>query len=324
MVPILCPVAGISGNEFIVLILVAVIVVGPQRLPEYTRKLTQLIRQLRVFLDNAKTQIAEEVGPELGDLNLADLDPRNYDPRKIVRDALGEDLDAIRRDLTTPIKAVTDAAKESSQEAVRSVTDVVRKERTDTPSKRIEGIEDKIEDKAVQGRQSTLPANNEPDGPEDAKTPESESQTGPNESSAPDHAQDPQEGAAAGSPQEGAAAEGGRLKDGPAGAEGDSAGRSSEPVEASAGDGDHDSAKAANEPDEPAAGGKSADGEPTDAAAVAAASSAAAAAVPSSLTKAPAASDAALTRPVSPREIVRAANAAARTRAEAATVTVDA
>lgn len=199
MVPILCPVAGISGNEFIVLILVAVIVVGPQRLPEYTRKLTQLIRQLRVFLDNAKTQIAEEVGPELGDLNLADLDPRNYDPRKIVRDALGEDLDAIRRDLTTPIKAVTDAAKESSQEAVRSVTDVVRKERTDTLSKRIEGIEDKVEDKvedkAVQGRQSTLPANNEPDP--DAKTPESESQTGPNESSAPDHVQGPQEGAAA-------------------------------------------------------------------------------------------------------------------------------
>lgn len=315
MVPILCPVAGISGNEFIVLILVAVIVVGPQRLPEYTRKLTQLIRQLRVFLDNAKTQIAEEVGPELGDLNLADLDPRNYDPRKIVRDALGEDLDAIRRDLTTPIKAVTDAAKESSREAVRSVTEVVRKEQTDTLSKRIEGIEDK----AVQGEQSALPANNEPSP--DAKAPESASQTG--QSSAPDHAQDPQEGATTESPQEGAA-EDGRLQDEPAGAEGDSARRSSEPVGASAGDGDHDSAKAAHAPDEPAADGKSADGEPTDAAAVAAASRAAAAAVPSSLAKAPAASDAALARPVSPREIVRAANAAARTRAEAATVTVDA
>ena len=93
---------GVSGSEFLVIILVAVIVIGPQRLPEYTRKLTQAVRRLRVFLDDAKEQIAEEVGPELADLNLSDLDPRNYDPRKIVRDALGEDLDAIRRDLATP------------------------------------------------------------------------------------------------------------------------------------------------------------------------------------------------------------------------------
>ena len=96
---------GISGSEFLVIILVVVIVVGPQRLPEYARKLTQAVRRLRVFLDDAKEQIAEEVGPELADLNLTDLDPRNYDPRKIVRDALGEDLDAIRKDLATPFQS---------------------------------------------------------------------------------------------------------------------------------------------------------------------------------------------------------------------------
>ena len=53
---------GINGSEFLIIVLVAVIVVGPQRLPEYTRKLTQMVRQLRVFLDNARSQIAEEVG----------------------------------------------------------------------------------------------------------------------------------------------------------------------------------------------------------------------------------------------------------------------
>ena len=72
----------------------AVIVVGPQRLPEYTRKLTQMVRQLRVFLDNARSQIAEEVGPEMADLDLSSLDPRQYDPRKIVREALFDDPDA--------------------------------------------------------------------------------------------------------------------------------------------------------------------------------------------------------------------------------------
>lgn len=100
------------------LLLVVIVVVGPRRLPEYTRRLTRLVRQLRLFLDNAKEQIAQEVGPELGELNLEDLNPRNYDPRKIVRDALGEDLDAIRRDLSTPFRSAASTAVRTGDEVV--------------------------------------------------------------------------------------------------------------------------------------------------------------------------------------------------------------
>ena len=133
---------GISGSEFLVIILVAVIVVGPQRLPEYTRKLTQLVRQLRVFLDNARSQIAEEVGPEMADLDLSSLDPRQYDPRKIVRDALGEDIDAIREDLAHPFRSVGSAAKEMSDDAAQAVNDVVKKDRASSLSKQIEAKRD--------------------------------------------------------------------------------------------------------------------------------------------------------------------------------------
>ncbi len=105
---------GINGSEFFVIFLLVVVLVGPQRLPEYAQKLGQLVRQARVALDNAKSTIAEEIGPELADMNLKDLDPRQYDPRKIVRDALGEDLDAIKRDLQDPFKSVADAVKESA------------------------------------------------------------------------------------------------------------------------------------------------------------------------------------------------------------------
>lgn len=100
------------------LLLVVIVVVGPRRLPEYTRRLTRLVRQLRLFLDNAKEQIAQEVGPELGELNLEDLNPRNYDPRKIVRDALGEDFDAIRRDLSTPFRSAASTAVRTGDEVV--------------------------------------------------------------------------------------------------------------------------------------------------------------------------------------------------------------
>ena len=115
---ILTGVFGISGSEFLVLLLVVIVVVGPRRLPEYTRRLTQLVRRLRLFLDNAKEQIAQEVGPELGELNLEDLNPRNYDPRKIVRDALGEDLDAIRRDLANPFRSAASTAVRTGDEVV--------------------------------------------------------------------------------------------------------------------------------------------------------------------------------------------------------------
>ena len=115
---ILTGVFGISGSEFLVLLLVVIVVVGPRRLPEYTRRLTRLVRQLRLFLDNAKEQIAQEVGPELGELNLEDLNPRNYDPRKIVRDALGEDLDAIRRDLANPFRSAASTAVRTGDEVV--------------------------------------------------------------------------------------------------------------------------------------------------------------------------------------------------------------
>ena len=136
--PILSGVFGINGSEFLVIILVAVIVVGPQRLPEYTRKLTQMVRQLRVFLDNARSQIAEEVGPEMADLDLSSLDPRQYDPRKIVRDALGEDLDAIKRDLANPLAAVASTAKEASDAVAADVRALAAQERSDSLGKRIE------------------------------------------------------------------------------------------------------------------------------------------------------------------------------------------
>ena len=143
-------VLGISGPEFLVIVLVAVIVIGPQRLPEYTRRLTQAVRRLRVFLDDTKEQIAEEVGPELADLNLSDLDPRNYDPRKIVRDALGEDLDAIRRDLATPFQSTVRTAKDATDEAAGTFNAQAR-----SRSKKLTRM---IDDKAHEAHSASAPS----------------------------------------------------------------------------------------------------------------------------------------------------------------------
>ena len=287
---------GINGSEFLVIILVAVIVVGPQRLPEYTRKLTQMVRQLRVFLDNARSQIAEEVGPEMADLDLSSLDPRQYDPRKIVRDALGEDIDAIREDLTHPFRSVGSAAKEISDDAAQAVNDVVKQDRAASRSKQIEAKRD------AQLAENDAETAENSESTESSESPQSAEQS--SDSIPPrgvlQQANDAEPEAASESAESVESAE---ATDGP-----DETEPEKTEVEQS------EDAEQTEQPTEP---------EPVE--------------VPTSLVEPQATAsgeesgDAATAgddtrtrvRPLSPRDIVRAANAAARTRAEAARVAVD-
>ena len=87
----------INGWEFLILGALAVVILGPERLPEYAAKLRGLIRQARAMADAARSQLREQMGPEFDDVDWQAFDPRRYDPRRIVRDALfeeGEDLSA--------------------------------------------------------------------------------------------------------------------------------------------------------------------------------------------------------------------------------------
>jgi len=79
---------GISGWEFLILIALAAALIGPDRLPEYVSKLRGYIRQAREMAEGAKSQLKDQMGPEFEDINWRAYDPRQYDPRKIVRDAL--------------------------------------------------------------------------------------------------------------------------------------------------------------------------------------------------------------------------------------------
>ena len=303
--PILSGVFGINGNEFLVIVLVAVVVVGPQRLPEYTRKLTQMVRQLRVFLDNARSQIAEEVGPEMADLDLSSLDPRQYDPRKIVRDALGEDIDAIREDLAHPFRSVGSAAKEMSDDAAQAVNDVVKKDRATSLSKQIEAKRDERlaekDTEKAENTESTEGAENA-EGPQSAEQPPATAPRGVlQQADDVEHAVEAEAETDAGSVESAEGAE-------PEKTEPEQSGEA-EVAE------DPESTEQPEQSDRPA--------EPVE--------------VPTSLVEpqaaaagedagdATAAGDDSRTRvrPLSPRDIVRAANAAARTRAEAARIAVD-
>ncbi|WP_448074058.1 twin-arginine translocase TatA/TatE family subunit [Georgenia yuyongxinii] len=80
---------GISGGELVVLLVLAFLLVGPERLPDLAQQLGRLTRELKKLATGAKEKVRDELGPEFDEL--AKFDPRQYDPRRIVREALMED-----------------------------------------------------------------------------------------------------------------------------------------------------------------------------------------------------------------------------------------
>jgi sec-independent protein translocase protein TatB len=81
----------INGWEFVILVVAALLVIGPDRMPEYSAKLAKLVRQVRGMADSAKVQLREQMGPDFDDVDWKSYDPRQYDPRRIVREALMDD-----------------------------------------------------------------------------------------------------------------------------------------------------------------------------------------------------------------------------------------
>jgi sec-independent protein translocase protein TatB len=81
---------GINPAEFLVLAVVAAVVLGPERLPEYAAQLARLVREMRKMAQGASAQVRDELGPEFDDIDWRKLDPRQYDPRRIVREALAD------------------------------------------------------------------------------------------------------------------------------------------------------------------------------------------------------------------------------------------
>jgi sec-independent protein translocase protein TatB len=82
---------GLSFEKVLVIVVIAAFLIGPQKLPEYAAKLAGLVRSVRRMADTAQERVREEMGPEYEDLDWRKMDPRQYDPRRIIREALLDD-----------------------------------------------------------------------------------------------------------------------------------------------------------------------------------------------------------------------------------------
>ncbi|HEV7950838.1 MAG TPA: Sec-independent protein translocase TatB [Glaciihabitans sp.] len=103
---------GLTFDKILIIGVIAVFVLGPERLPYYASQLARLVRTLRDLANGAKDRLREEMGPDFDEVDWKKLDPRQYDPRRIIREALLDD--GVTPDPAAPTPPVVKPPTESA------------------------------------------------------------------------------------------------------------------------------------------------------------------------------------------------------------------
>ena len=83
--------------EMLVILIVGVMVFGPDKLPDLARQAGGFLRSLRRMMDDAKQDLSTELGDDydkIKDLNLRDLNPREF-VRKQLTEAVEAEPDPV-------------------------------------------------------------------------------------------------------------------------------------------------------------------------------------------------------------------------------------
>ncbi|GAA2857441.1 sec-independent translocase [Nonomuraea rubra] len=81
---------GLGWMEVGALIVIALLVFGPERLPQAAAQAGKTLRNLRRMANNARDDLRAGLGPEFQNFDPADLNPRNF-VRKHLLDDLEDD-----------------------------------------------------------------------------------------------------------------------------------------------------------------------------------------------------------------------------------------
>ena len=68
----------INGFEFLWLAVIALVVLGPEKLPKYAADAGRFVRQLREMATEARREVEHSLGPEFKDIDLGGLNPRKF------------------------------------------------------------------------------------------------------------------------------------------------------------------------------------------------------------------------------------------------------
>ncbi|WP_077801820.1 sec-independent translocase [Streptomyces sp. JHA26] len=112
----------IGALELVTLVILAVLVFGPHKLPKVIQDVSRTLRKIREFSDSAKREIREELGPEFKDFEFEDLNPKTFIRKQLDNDELG--LKEIRNsfDMKKDMTELADAVHGREPEASSSTS----------------------------------------------------------------------------------------------------------------------------------------------------------------------------------------------------------
>ncbi|MEO6505068.1 MAG: sec-independent translocase [Terrimesophilobacter sp.] len=116
---------GLTFDKLLVIAVIAVFLLGPERLPHYAAQFARLVKSLRRMAEDAKGRMREEMGPDFDEVDWKKLDPRQYDPRRIIREALLDDDDdddgPAFPQAVAPVVSVSSVAQETASTELRTL-----------------------------------------------------------------------------------------------------------------------------------------------------------------------------------------------------------
>ncbi len=101
----------VGAPELLVLVVIAVILFGPEKLPEFARKAARVIAYLRSMAGNAQQQLSKELGPGFEDVDVRDLNPKAFIQKHLLDD-VEPILTDVKKELTTATAVGTAAARD--------------------------------------------------------------------------------------------------------------------------------------------------------------------------------------------------------------------
>ncbi|GAA1427785.1 Sec-independent protein translocase protein TatB [Microlunatus lacustris] len=109
----------INGPEFLLLLVIAVVLFGPERLPDLARKAARVVQYVRTIAGTAQEQLTKELGPGFEDVDMRDLNPKAF-----IQKHLLDDVDPIVADVKAEIKGVTAAVSDEPTDVADAINGV--------------------------------------------------------------------------------------------------------------------------------------------------------------------------------------------------------